>query len=147
MKKLLLLSLAALLARSPAESQVNPNAIKWGPPPTTIPKGAQMAVISGDPSKEGIFVFRVRFPAGYVIAPHHHSTDEYVTVISGALNLGMGKKLQRSSRPNLVAGGFAHTKAGMDHYVFTRNGATIQVMGEGPFTITYVNPKDDPRNH
>ena len=146
MRKLLLILLAASLAGSAAQAQVNPAGVKWGPTSTTIPKGAQMAVISGDPSKEGIFVFRVRFPPGYVIAPHHHGTDEYVTVISGALNIGMGKKLQRSGRPNLVTGGFIRTEAGMDHYVLTRSGATIQVMGEGPFTITYVNPKDDPRN-
>ena len=144
MKRILLLTLPALLAGSAAQGQVNPATIKWGAPPTSIPKGAKMAVISGDPSKKGIFVFRVKIPPGYVIAPHHHGTDEYVTVIAGSMHLGMGKTLRRPPA-NLVAGGFMKTEAGMDHYLYTRGGATFQVMGEGPFTITYVNPKDDPR--
>jgi hypothetical protein len=30
-------------------------------------------------------------------------------------------------------------------WVFTDLGATVQVSGMGPFQITYVDPKDDPR--
>lgn len=146
MKRALLLTLPLLLAGSAAHSQVNPASIKWGPPPPSVPKGAAFAVISGDPAKPGIFVFRVRMPPGYVVPPHRHGADEYVTVISGDLTIGMGKKLLRPKTANLVTGGFIRTKAGMNHYVYTRTGAIIQVTGEGPFTITYVNPRDDPRN-
>jgi len=35
--------------------------------------------------------------------------------------------------------------AKMHHYAFTRTGATIQITAHGPFAITYVNPRDDPR--
>jgi hypothetical protein len=35
--------------------------------------------------------------------------------------------------------------AGMNHYVFTTDPVDIQVTGNGPFAITYVNPADDPR--
>ena len=31
------------------------------------------------------------------------------------------------------------------HFAYTEKGATIQVHGMGPFTLTYVNPADDPR--
>jgi hypothetical protein len=37
-------------------------------------------------------------------------------------------------------------KAGMNHWVFANAPAVVQVSGMGPFQITYVDPKDDPRS-
>jgi len=145
MKKLLLVAFAALLAGSAGHSQVNPGALQWQPAADMLPPGARVAMLAGNPAKAGTFVFRLRFPPGYAIAPHRHPTAEYVTVIAGSLYLGHGSTMRRPRRPNLVAGGFIMTPANMNHYAYTRTGATVQVSGEGPFTITYVNPKDDPR--
>jgi quercetin dioxygenase-like cupin family protein len=75
------------------QAQVNSADLKWGPAPPIFAKGAQMAVLSGDPSKPGKFVIRLKVPAGYKFAAHHHPTDEYVTVITGDMSLGMGDKL------------------------------------------------------
>ena len=66
-----------------AAAQVNPADLKWGPGPASLPRGATMALLSGDPGKSGVFVIRLNMPAGYKIPAHHHPTDEYVTVISG----------------------------------------------------------------
>lgn len=38
------------------------DAVQWKPAPPAYPKGAQMAVLLGDPSKEGPFVVRLKFP-------------------------------------------------------------------------------------
>ena len=35
--------------------------------------------------------------------------------------------------------------ANMNHWVFTADGAEVEVARTGPFAITYVDPKDDPR--
>ena len=70
---------------------VTPNDVKWGPAPKVLPAGAQAAALFGDPTKEGLFALRIKFPAGYAIAPHTHPVDEVVTVISGTFNLGMGE--------------------------------------------------------
>jgi quercetin dioxygenase-like cupin family protein len=139
--------LAALFALLPSatSSQVNPNQLKWGPAPPGLPRGAQLAVLSGNPGAAGPFVIRLRFPAGYAVAPHHHPTDEYVTVISGQLSLGMGNRANRARAAALGSGGFVNAPAQMNHYAFTRSGATIQINGEGPFQIVYANPADDPR--
>ena len=51
--------------------------------PAAIPAGAKMAVLEGDPTKEGPFVVRFQFPDGYHIPPHTHPKTERVTVISG----------------------------------------------------------------
>ena len=60
-------------------TSVSPQDIKWGPAPAMLPPGAEAAVLFGDPSKEGLFVLRLRFPAGYSVAPHGHPVDEVVT--------------------------------------------------------------------
>jgi hypothetical protein len=36
-------------------------------------------------------------------------------------------------------------KAKMNHWVHASAPATVQVSAMGPFEITYVDPKDDPR--
>ena len=135
----LLLSVAAS-----ASAQVNTPDIKWGPEPPGLPKGAQSALLSGDPSKPGIFVVRLKVPAGYKIPAHHHPTDEYVTVLKGDFSLGMGDKLDTSKGAALKAGGFATAPANMNHYAWSKHGAVLEFFGEGPFVIVYVNPADDP---
>ncbi len=53
----------------------------------------RLAVISGDPSKDGLYVVRLKMPANYKIPAHNHPTAEYVTVVSGDFHIGMGDKL------------------------------------------------------
>ena len=38
--------------------------VKWGAPPPVLPKGAQFAVISGDPTKSGQFVTFKAYKSG-----------------------------------------------------------------------------------
>ena len=39
---------------------VSPDQLKWGAAPPYLPKGGQVAVVSGDPSKEGMYVIRLK---------------------------------------------------------------------------------------
>jgi quercetin dioxygenase-like cupin family protein len=114
-----------------------------GPP--SLPPGARMIVLSGDPAAEGPFTVRVTFPEGYAIPPHWHPTDEHVTVISGTLNMGHGDTLDKTASTALPAGSFAVMHAESHHYAWTKRGAVVQVHAMGPFEITYINPADDPR--
>ncbi len=123
---------------------INPGDVKWGGAPPDIPKGAQMAVLSGDPSKPEPFVVRLKMPAGYKIAPHWHTQAENLTVISGAFYLGGGDKVDKASAYRLTAGGFHYLPATAHHYAYTNTATVLQIHGQGPFDITYVNPKDDP---
>jgi quercetin dioxygenase-like cupin family protein len=128
-----------------AQAQVNSQDLKWGPAPAMFPKGATIAVLSGDPAKAGPTTVRMTMPPGYQIPAHHHPTTEYVTVISGNLHLGMGDKLDMTKAAALTAGGFAEAPAGMNHYAWSQGGAVVQVHAQGPLEIVYVNPADDPR--
>ncbi len=42
----------------------------WKDGPASLPAGAQIMVLEGDPTKEGPFVFRVKAPDGYHSAAH-----------------------------------------------------------------------------
>ena len=52
---------------------VSADQLKWGPAPPAFPKGAQFSVVAGDPTKEGLYVFRLKVPAGYKVPPHFSS--------------------------------------------------------------------------
>jgi len=124
---------------------VLPNALTWSDAPPGLPRGAKMAVLSGDPSKPGLFVLRVQLPAGYTVAAHWHPSDEAVTVLSGTFALGMGDKLDPQKLESLPVGGYALLPAKMGHYAMAKTAAVIQIHAMGPFAINYVNPADDPR--
>jgi len=123
-----------------------PTSIEWKPGPAAIPPGAKMAVLEGDPTKEGPFVVRFQFPDGYHIPPHTHPKTERVTVISGNLYLATGETLDRNSAKKLPAGSFGYWPAGMKHAGWSEGETVIQLHGIGPWQINYVNPADDPRN-
>jgi ketosteroid isomerase-like protein/quercetin dioxygenase-like cupin family protein len=123
---------------------VPPAKVTFGPGPASLPPGATMAVISGDPTKAEPFVLRAQLPAGYSVPPHSHPTDEHITVLSGTLGFGMGDTLDKAALQDVAAGGYALMPAQMHHYVLARTATTIQVHAMGPFAVNYVNPADDP---
>ena len=90
-------------------------------------------------------MLRLKFPAGFVVPPHRHSKDEFVTVISGRFTIGAGEKLDRAAGKTLPAGSFVHLPAGMPHYAWANGKTIVQINGTGPFDVKYVDPKDDPR--
>lgn len=124
---------------------VTPDDLKWGPAPPGFPAGAQLAVLSGDPSKTGQFTVRLKAPDGYKIMPHWHPTDELVTVIEGTLMIGVGEKFDQAAAHEMTVGSFARMPKEMRHYAWTKGETVVQINGLGPFEIIYVNPSDDPR--
>lgn len=124
---------------------VSADAIKWTPAPPSLPPGAQAAILLGSPAKDGPFVIRLKFPAGYIVPPHRHSKDEFVTVISGRFTATHGEKVDRASLKFLPPGSFVHLPAGMPHYAVAEVESVVQLNGVGPFDVIYIDPKDDPR--
>lgn len=137
---------AAEHAQSSQHGLYSPAEIQWKSGPAALPPGAKMAVLEGDPSKEGLFVMRIRVPDGYHIPPHTHPQTERVTVISGTLKLAMGENLDRSAAKTLPVGAFGFWPAGMKHAAWAEGETEIQIHGAGPWAINYLNPADDPRN-
>lgn len=122
-----------------------PDSIAWSAGPVSLPAGARAAVIEGDPSKPGLFTLRLSMPEGYRIPPHFHPADEHVTVISGSFQVGMGDRFDETRLITLDAGSFGMLPTGMHHFARARVATVIQLHGIGPWSLTYVNPADDPR--
>jgi len=112
-----------------------------------LPKGAQLAVLDGDPMKTGTpFTVRLKMPDGYKIPAHSHTTDENVTVLRGALGAGMGDKLDPAKGQLINPGGFVRMPQGMHHFAWAKGTTIVQIHGVGPLAFTCVNSADDPRN-
>lgn len=119
-----------------------------GPP--SLPPGARFAVLEGDPAVAAPLTFRLWFPADYRIPPHYHSVIEHVTVLDGTLNIEMvetGREATYQDGVALSEGDFGALPRRMVHAAWTGDEPVlIQLHSTGPWTITYVNPEDDPRN-
>jgi quercetin dioxygenase-like cupin family protein len=124
---------------------ITPNDVKWGPAPPSLPSGAQIAVLSGDPSKAEPFTIRLKAPDGYKIMPHWHPTDENVTVLEGTFVMGTGEKFDEAAAHAMPAGSFVRMPKGTRHFAMAKGETVVQVHAIGPFVINYVNPNDDPR--
>jgi quercetin dioxygenase-like cupin family protein len=119
--------------------------LKWAPVPS-IP-GAQMAVMEGPMNKAGApFTARLKFPANSKVPPHWHSTIEHVTVISGVMNMGVGDKFDTSKTEALGPGSVSIMQPGTHHFASFSEDTIIQLHGIGPWTVSYVDPANDPRN-
>lgn len=119
--------------------------VTFGADPPFLPAGAELVVLAGNPGEAGVFVLRLKFPAGYVIPPHTHSQDELVTVISSRLGVAMGDTLDRDAAPLLAPGSFVQLPANMSHYAWADEETVVQLAGMGPFDNTYIQEADDPR--
>ena len=120
--------------------------IKWEPGPPSLPPGAKMAVLEGDPAKPGFFTFRAWMPDGYQVPPHTHPNPERITVLSGMMQLGQGDQFDASKLESMPPGSYGTMPAGMRHFAAFKGETVIQISSVGPWGITYVNPADDPRN-
>jgi mannose-6-phosphate isomerase-like protein (cupin superfamily) len=137
----LLLAAASLAAQgwSPPAS-----AVHWVPAPALFPRGAQMAVLSGDPFKPVVLKVLLAMPDGYRMPPHFHATDEHVEVRQGTFLVGMGDKLDAKKTIPLAVGDTATAPAGMHHYSVTKGKTIVALTIMGPYIMTYVHPKDEP---
>jgi anti-sigma factor ChrR (cupin superfamily) len=121
-----------------------PDTLKWVEPP--VLPGARLAVVQGDPGKEGPFVYRLKMPAGYKVPPHYHKASENVTVLTGTFSIGMGKEFDAKNGQELPTGGFFSVPPQHPHYAWAGSQETVvQVHGVGPTDLTFVNQADDPR--
>jgi hypothetical protein len=119
-----------------------PEAIQWKP----FLGKAEIAVISGDPQKEGApFVLRIKQPDGMKVPPHWHPVDEHLTVLQGIFVIGMGEKFDIAAGEELHVGAYASMPKRTPHFAMAKGETIVQVHGIGPFAVTFVNPADDPR--
>ncbi len=136
-----MLSVVAVQAEPLASVRAAPDELIWEPQP--LGAGLQRANIIGDDKKSGIYVYRIRFPAGLRVKPHFHPDERVVTVISGTLLMGYGDKFDEAAMKPLPTGSIWTEPAKAPHYVWAKDGeVVIQVMGaNGPSGVTQIEEK------
>jgi len=134
----------------PEAIAMTPPEMKWGAQGGLAMAGMEMAGMEqvnlvGDPSKPGPYTLRLKFPAGYKLAPHSHPDSREVTVLSGIWYTGYGENFDAAALKALPAGSFYTEPANLAHFVEVREPVMIQVSGTGPSGRVFVKPTDSTR--
>jgi quercetin dioxygenase-like cupin family protein len=144
-------SVAMLCLTTPAmRAQATPvNAeLQWIPVPSILPVGATIAVVNGNPFTPGEFTVEFRMPDKYTLPPHTNPSSEHVMLKSGALRVGLGRKIDRKKSLVLAAGDTATTPPGVPHWSIAEGEVEIVVTYQnGPFGIAYMSKRDEPGAH
>lgn len=99
-----------------------------------------VALLAGDPEKEGFYLLRAKFAPGVFSSPHYHSTARHVTVISGTWYTGTGPVFDRDNTVALHPGSYMMHPAGAIHYDGAKDEEVIvEIKGIGPATTVRVN--------
>ena len=129
--------------KPPGTIQINPDEINWLDAPVSLPTGSKVAFLEGNPKQEGIFTMRVKLLRYCKMPVHSHPQDERVTIISGMMYIGFGKKFDMNIAVGLSSGSFYINPAESEHYVFTENEeCVLQVTGLGPWIVNYLGSSD-----
>ena len=125
---------------------VQPNELKWGPPPPGLPparKSRSSAAIQAEPNpmSSAPSCRRATRSRRTRTRPMRASLSCPAPSISRWATSSTPRKVKRCG-PEVSS----PPKTGMQHYGWSTGPTLIQIHGMGPFAITYVNPADDPRN-
>lgn len=127
-------------AAQPAHhSLVSVDQLQWSP--GALPN-LEMAVVSGDPKTPGAFVLRIRALRDQRIPAHWHPLDEHVTAIKDGFSVAVGENFSQQQLRPMKVGDYAMLPKETRHYAWMKKGAEVQVHGEGPFVINWVNPAE-----
>jgi len=115
-----------------------PDQIPWSP---VDARGAQSAVVVGDPSKPGFYMVYNKWTKGnHFSRPHFHPNDRYIVVLQGTWWVGSGPKFdpEHGTVP-MPAGSFVTHYGKQVHWDGAKDeDAVLLIMGEGPATSTTV---------
>lgn len=115
-------------------------AIRWSDAPPSMPKGTRIAVLEGDPAREGMFTVRLRVPAGTKLPPHTHPREERVTVLSGEARIVLGEDPDGPAS-SVSAGGFYVNPPELAHSVSFPVESLLQLTGSGPWVVRAIGEK------
>jgi hypothetical protein len=118
-----------------------PDQIQWSAPDA---RGAQTAVMVGDPTKPGFYVVLNKWLKGnHFSRPHFHPNDRYIMVLSGTWWVGTGPKFDSDhGTVPMPAGSFVTHFGKQVHWDGAKDeDAVLLIMGEGPATATAAEEK------
>lgn len=125
--------------------QFTPTDFRWVNAPPSMPAGAKIQILEGDPTRPALFTMRVKLPAQTTLPPHWHPRDERVTVLSGSAYVGLGSKVDLGKAKPFTAGSYYVNPARLHHYTYFGEETVIQLTGTGPWEIHYLKPSEPPK--
>jgi quercetin dioxygenase-like cupin family protein len=128
----------AALAQGTTPVALTADKMKWSPQGSLALPGLEQVSLVGDPSKPGPYTIRLKFPAGYKLAPHTHPDPREVTILSGTWYTGYGEQADPALLKALPAGSFYTEPANVPHFVEVHEAVVIQVSGVGPSGRAFV---------
>jgi quercetin dioxygenase-like cupin family protein len=144
----LICGLSAYLLGAVAYGQAGPPRSKFlalQPEDVKPADGATQFVISGDPSKPGMYVVQNTFAAGRIGRPHYHDQDRYITVIKGTWWVALGPESDVYDPSKMVpmkAGSFVFHPAFGHHYDGAKDEeAVVRIVGMGPVTTKQLDAR------
>jgi len=116
-----------------------PKDIKWS---GSSSSPSQMAVLYGDPNKEGLYIVLNKWHPHNMSRPHFHPNDRLIYVISGTWWVGTGPKYDPDSTTPMPEGSFVTHFGKQIHYDGAKDGDVIlEIVGMGPATSTPAEQK------
>jgi quercetin dioxygenase-like cupin family protein len=125
---------------------VLPEDIEWKPF-AAFPPSARLAIVVGEPLREGPYTIRVKLPYGTKMMPHSHPEDRIYTVISGIFYIGLGDHFDVDKLQAYPPGSVIVLPGNTSHFHWAKSGEYItQVTAIGPLGLEYLNSNDDPQS-
>lgn len=117
---------------------VHADSIQWRPHP--IVPGGFIAVLAGNPTSEGPYVIRMRFPPNSRVEAHTHPEERTYTVLAGEWKLGFGESFSESGLRSYRSGALYRLPRGIAHYQASgsQGETVIQIAGNGPSATDFI---------
>jgi len=107
--------------------------------------GIRTRILSGDPTRAGLYTIALTVPANTRIAAHRHRDDRTATVVSGTWYFGYGETANDAAFKPLPPGSFYAESADAPHFAHTgATPVTLYITGIGPTDTRYVEASATP---
>jgi hypothetical protein len=105
-------------------------------------EASDTVTVQGDPSKPGIYIQLIKWHPNHMSRPHFHSTERYITVLSGTWWIGTGTKYDPASTYPVSTGTYVVDRANGIHYDGAKDTeCVLEIVGMGPMTTTGAEVK------
>jgi uncharacterized RmlC-like cupin family protein len=101
--------------------------------------GIRTTILSGDPTKAGLYTIRLAVPGNMRIQAHVHRDERTAVVVSGQWSIGFGERFDESALKLLPPGSFYEEPGERPHFASTGAGpVVIYISGVGPTDTRFL---------